>query len=73
MVTLATSFIYAGFALLVTPGPASGSAGWLKDLVVGAFGVDFVPKAILLMIVIVAVTTMSGTLVSTIEPAILRP
>ena len=60
VVTLATSFVWAGFALLVRPAPGGAAAQWLKDLVVGpvAKGVpvlDAVPKAALLLIVIVAV------------------
>ncbi|HEY7942327.1 MAG TPA: ABC transporter permease [Candidatus Limnocylindrales bacterium] len=57
VVTLATSFVWAGFALLVRPAPGGSAAGWLKDLVVGPLipGVDFVPKAAVLLVVIVAV------------------
>jgi ribose transport system permease protein len=50
IVTLATSFVWAGFALLVRPAPGGSAAQWLKDLVVGpvvkgAVGLDAVPKA----------------------------
>ena len=55
VVTLATSFIFAGFALLVTPRPAGGAATWLKGLVVGPFFTDWIPKAFIVLIVIVAV------------------
>jgi ribose transport system permease protein len=60
VVTLATSFVWAGFALLVRPAPGGAAAQWLKDLVVGpvAKGVpvlDAVPKAAVVLIVIVAV------------------
>jgi ribose transport system permease protein len=55
VVTLATSFIFAGAALLVTPQPAGGSATWLKDLVVGPLGADFVPKAAVVLAVVVAI------------------
>jgi ribose transport system permease protein len=60
VVTLATSFVWAGFALLVRPAPGGAAAQWLKDLVVGpiAKGVDVldaVPKAAALLVVIVAV------------------
>ena len=54
IVTLATSFVYAGMALLVTPRPATGAANWLKGLVVGPFFTDLFPKALVLLIVIVA-------------------
>lgn len=55
IVTLATSFVFAGFALLVTPRPAGAAAGWLKDLVVGSLASDFFPKAVIVLILIVAV------------------
>jgi len=57
VVTLATSFVWAGFALLVRPAPGGSAAGWLKDLVVGPLvpGVDVLPKAAVLLVVIVAV------------------
>jgi ribose transport system permease protein len=55
IVTLATSFVFAGVALLVTPRPAGAAAGWFKDLVVGSVGTDFLPKALIVLIVIVAV------------------
>jgi ribose transport system permease protein len=55
IVTLATSFIYAGVALLVTPRPAGSAVGWLKDLVVGPFAIDWIPKAFVVLAVIVAV------------------
>jgi len=60
IVTLATSFVWAGFALLVRPAPGGSAAQWLKDLVVGpvAKGVvvlDAVPKAAVLLVVLVAV------------------
>jgi ribose transport system permease protein len=55
VVTLATSFVYAGAALLVTPRPAGGAAQWLKDGVVGPFLIDFIPKAVVVLAVVVAV------------------
>lgn len=60
IVTLSTSFVFAGFALLVTPRPAGAAAGWLKDLVVGGlpwipFIGDWIPKAAVVLIVIVAI------------------
>jgi ribose transport system permease protein len=63
IVTLGTSFVWAGFALLVTQRPAGGAAQWLKDLVVGPLGLPLVPKdllvwtpkAALVLIVLVAV------------------
>lgn len=59
IVTLSTSFIFAGFALLVTPRPGGAAAGWLKDLVVGPLArfpiLELVPKAFVVLIVIAAV------------------
>jgi ribose transport system permease protein len=55
IVTLATSFIFAGVALLVTPRPAGSAVGWLKDLAVGPLVIDWVPKAFVVLAVIVAV------------------
>ena len=55
VVTLATYFVWAGFALLVRPAPGGSAAGWLKDLVVGPLGLDVLPKAAVVLVVIVAV------------------
>lgn len=57
VVTLATYFVWAGFALLVRPAPGGAAAGWLKDLVVGPIvkGIDVLPKAAVVLVVIVAV------------------
>jgi ribose transport system permease protein len=55
VVTLAMSFVWAGAALLVLKTPAGGSAQWLKDLVLGPAGFDWIPKAAVVLIVVVAV------------------
>jgi ribose transport system permease protein len=55
VVTLATSFVWAGVALLVRPAPGGSAAGWLKDLVVGPAGIDLLPKAAVVLVVIVSV------------------
>jgi ribose transport system permease protein len=55
VVTLAMSFVWAGFALLVTRGPGGGASKWLRDLTVGALGNEWVPKAAVLMLVLVGV------------------
>ncbi|HXX60394.1 MAG TPA: ABC transporter permease [Candidatus Sulfotelmatobacter sp.] len=55
IVTLATYFVWAGFALLVRAAPGGSAAKWLKDLVVGSLGIDVVPKAAVVLVVIVAV------------------
>jgi ribose transport system permease protein len=54
VVTLSTSFIWAGVALLVRPAPGGSAAQWLKDLVVGPAGIDLLPKAGVVLVVIVA-------------------
>lgn len=55
VVTLSTFFIWAGFALLVRPAPGGAAADWLKALVVGSLGTAWLPKAAVLLVVIVAV------------------
>ncbi len=55
VVTLATYFVWAGCALLVRPAPGGSAAQWLKDLVVGPLGIDLLPKAAVVLVVIVAV------------------
>lgn len=55
VVTLAMSFVWAGFALIVTPKPAGGAAQWLKDLVIGPIGSEWVPKAAIALVIIAAV------------------
>ncbi len=54
IVTLAMSFVWAGSALLVLPTPGGGSAKWLMDLVSGSLGNDWIPKAAVVLIAIVA-------------------
>ncbi len=54
VVTLSTFFVWAGFALLVSPAPGGSAAHWLTDLVVGSLGVSWLPKAAILLIVLVA-------------------
>jgi len=55
VVTLATFFVWAGFALLVRPSPGGGAAQWLKDLVLGSVGIDLIPKAAIVLLIIVGV------------------
>ncbi len=54
VVTLAMSFVWAGCALLVLKTPGGGSATWLKDLVLGSLGNEWIPKAAVVLIVVVA-------------------
>lgn len=54
VVTLAMSFVWAGCALLVLKTPGGGSVKWLKDLVSGSLGNEWIPKAAIVLIVVVA-------------------
>jgi len=54
VVTLAMSFVWAGCALLVLKAPGGGSSKWLKDLVLGSLGNEWVPKAAVVLILVVA-------------------
>jgi ribose transport system permease protein len=55
VVTLAMSFVWAGCALLVLKTPGGGSAQWLKDLVLGSLGSEWIPKAAIALLMVVAV------------------
>jgi ribose transport system permease protein len=55
VVTLAMSFVWAGSALLVLRTPGGGAAQWLRDLVLGSIGNDWIPKAAVVLVVVVAV------------------
>jgi ribose transport system permease protein len=54
VVTLAMSFVWAGCALLVLTRPGGGSATWLKGLVIGTIGNEWIPKAAITLVVVVA-------------------
>ena len=54
VVTLAMSFVWAGCALLVLQRPGGGASDWLKALVAGALGSEWIPKSAVVMVVIVA-------------------
>jgi ribose transport system permease protein len=55
VVTLAMAFVWAGCALLVLPTPGGGSVKWLRDLVIGPLGNEWIPKALIALVVIVVV------------------
>jgi ribose transport system permease protein len=55
IVTLAMSFVWAGTALLVLRTPGGGSAKWLRELVLGSVGSEWIPKAAVVLFVIVAI------------------
>ena len=54
VVTLAMSFVWAGCALLVLKTPGGGSAVWLRDLLKGSVGNDWIPRAAVALVIIVA-------------------
>ncbi|HEU5204112.1 MAG TPA: ABC transporter permease [Candidatus Limnocylindrales bacterium] len=55
VVTLAMAFVWGGSALLVLRTPEGGAAQWLKSLVLGPLGIEWVPKAAVVLLVVVAV------------------
>ena len=55
VVTLAMSFVWAGFALLVRSSPGGGAADWLTGLAVGSLGNEWIPRAAVVLVVVVAV------------------
>ncbi len=54
VVTLAMSFVWAGFALLVLARPGGGSSTWLKDLLSGSIGSEWIPRAAVVLLIVVA-------------------
>jgi len=54
IVTLAMSFVWAGAALLVLSSPGGAAAEWFKDLSSGSFLIDWLPKALVVVLVCVA-------------------
>jgi ribose transport system permease protein len=55
VVTLAMSFVWAGGALLVLPRPGGAAAPWFVELASGSFFVELVPKAAVVLLVVVAI------------------
>jgi ribose transport system permease protein len=55
VVTLAMSFVWAGAALLVLGIPGGSAATWLKDLVVGSIGSEWLPRSLLILGITVAI------------------
>jgi ribose transport system permease protein len=55
VVTLAMSFVWAGTALLVLNTPGGGAAPWLMAIISGPLGNPWLPKALIVLAVIVAV------------------
>jgi ribose transport system permease protein len=54
VVTLAMLFVWAGCALLVLNTPGGGSAEWLRQLTLGPVVTDWMPKAGVVLLVVVA-------------------
>ncbi len=54
VVTLAMLFVWAGAALLVKDSPGGSAAHWLRELVIGSFGPEWLPKAAVVLVVVVA-------------------
>ena len=54
VVTLAMAFVWAGCALLVRAAPGGSAVPWLKDLVIGPLGNEWLPKAAVVLVLIVA-------------------
>jgi ribose transport system permease protein len=55
VVTLAMLFVWAGAALLVLNTPGGASAMWLRELILGSFLNEWIPRAGVVLVVIVAV------------------
>ena len=55
VVTLAMSFVWAGATLLVLSTPGGGSADWLKQIITGSIGSEWIPRALVVFIVLVGV------------------
>jgi ribose transport system permease protein len=55
VVTLAMSFVWAGCALLVRSAPGGAASPWLLNLVIGPFGNPWIPKAAIVLVLIVAI------------------
>jgi len=55
VVTLAMGFVWAGAALLVLSSPGGGAAPWFMALADGTFLIDWLPRALVTMVVVLAV------------------
>ncbi|MEJ7696091.1 MAG: hypothetical protein WKF78_05575 [Candidatus Limnocylindrales bacterium] len=55
VVTLAMSFVWAGTALLILNTPGGGAAPWLMAIISGPLGSPWLPKALIVLAVVVAV------------------
>jgi ribose transport system permease protein len=55
VVTLAMSFVWAGAALVILSGPGGGAAIWLMALVNGSLVSEWLPRAVVVLVVVVGV------------------
>jgi ribose transport system permease protein len=55
IVTLAMSFIWAGFALLILGGPVRSANPWLTDLVTGSFLNEWIARGLIVLAIVVAI------------------
>ena len=55
VVTLAMLFVWAGAALLVLGTPGGKSVDWLRELITGTLGIELLPRALIVLLVVVAV------------------
>ena len=55
VVTLAMSFVWAGTALLILNTPGGGAAPWVMSIITGPLGSPWLPKALVVLTVLVAV------------------
>lgn len=55
VVTLAMAFVWAGCALLVLDSPGGGSALWLKAIVNGSLGTEWLPRAFVFLVLAVGI------------------
>ena len=54
IVTLAMLFVWGGIALVVLDRPGGSMAQWLRDVISGTMVIDWAPKALIVLIVVVA-------------------
>jgi ribose transport system permease protein len=55
VVTLAMSFVWAGATLLILDTPGGGAAEWFKGLIAGSIGSEWIPRALVVLVVVVGV------------------
>ncbi len=55
VVTLAMSFVWAGATLLVLDSPGGGAADWFKGLISGSIVSEWIPRALVVLVVVVGV------------------